>query len=286
MQKETFDNPKSTKPSLNQAQNPGKHIGVIDALEFQPLLYGIKNKSIKHPFELIYTNLVGATGSLRDGEAELSLIPSVEYARTKETWNIIPGICINCPGSVLNVQLFFKKGLKDLKKIAIDNQAPSAATLLKILLREKYSMSPDYLEMPAGLEHMLDQADAALICGDKALEYYQQRRSRLDLNEEWVDLTGLPFVYSFWAGREFTITTDEVRLIRKSFELGLANAEHICRDYAAQHGTDWVFYHDFLTKNISYNFAEREKEGLMEFYNYAFFYGYTEFIPDLHFYSL
>ena len=281
-----MDNLKSPKPAADPAQNSGKSIGVIDTLEFQPLLYGIKNKLIKHQFELLNTDPAGSARSLREGETELSLIPAVEYARTKETWNIIPGICINCSGSVLNVQLFFKKGLKDLKKIAVDNQAPSAAILLKILMREKYTMSPDYLEMTADLEHMLDQADAALIAGDKALEYYQQHQSRLDLNDEWVDLTGLPFIYSFWAGREFTITPEEVRLIRKSFDLGLRNVEHICKDYAAQHGADWVFYHDFLTKNISYNFDERGKEGLMEFYNYAFFFGYTEFIPDLHFYQI
>jgi chorismate dehydratase len=283
---ETFDNSKSPQPVQKPAQNSGKRIGLIDTLEFQPLLYGIKNNSIKHTFELMNTGPAGSARSLRDGETELSLIPSAEYARTKETWNIIPGICIACSGSVVNVQLFFRKGLKDLKKIAVDNQAPSAAFLLKILMREKYTMSPDYLEMPADLQLMLERADAALISGDKALEYYHQHRNRLDLNEEWIDLTGLPFIYSFWAGREFTITAEDIRLIRKSFDIGLRNIEHICKDYAAQYGTDWVFYHDFLTKNISYNFDEKAREGLMEFYNYAFFFGYTEFIPDLHFYSL
>jgi chorismate dehydratase len=280
------DTPKSRTSSAGPKPHAVKRISMIDRLEFQPLLYGIKNKLIKHPFELMITDPAGSGRCLRDGEVELGLIPSVEYARTKETWNIIPGISLACSGSVINVQLFFKKGLKDLKKIAVDHQAASSAVLLKILMREKYMMSPDYEEMPGVLEQMLNRADAALITGDEALKYYHQHRSRLDLNEEWVDLTGLPFTYSFWAGREFTVTGDDTRIIRKSFELGVRNTERISKDYAGSQGTDWVFYHDFLTKNISYNFDEREKEGLLEFYNYAFFFGYTEFIPDLHFYPL
>ena len=44
--------------------------------------------------------------------------------------------------------------------------------------------------------------------------------------------------------------------------------------------------YDYLTKNLSFAFTDHEKEGLAEFFNYAFFYGYSEFIPDLHFYKI
>ena len=81
-------------------------------------------------------------------------------------------------------------------------------------------MSPEYIEMKPDIEQMLDKADAALIVGDEALTIYQKNRNRLDLNEEWADLTGLPFVYSFWAGREFTIDKNETEKIRNSYELG------------------------------------------------------------------
>ena len=118
------------------------------------------------------------------------------------------------------------------------------------------------------------------------MDYYRSYRSRLDLNEEWQDMTGLPFVYAFWAGREFTITSNDLKLIRFSYELGEKNLEKISKDFASKHKENWVFYHDYLTKNLSFTFSDREKEGLNEFYNYAFFYGYTKFIPDLHFYKI
>jgi chorismate dehydratase len=280
------DHYKSQTPSQDSRPEMGKRISMVDRLEFQPLLYGFKSQLIKHPFELIYTDPVASARCLREGEVELSLIPSIEYARSKETWNIVPDICLACSANVVNVQLFFKKGLRDLKKIAVDDQAASSATLLKIIMREKFMMNPDYVEMPADLNQMLSRADAALVTGDQALEYYRQNQNRLDLNEEWIDLAGLPFIYSFWAGREFTVTRDDIRLIVKSFDLGQRNMEQICKEYAAQHESDWIFYHDFLTKNISYAFSDKEKEGLLEFYNYAFFFGFIDYIPELHFYPL
>jgi len=263
-----------------------KRLSLIDALEFQPLIYGLKNNLDEHHFELVYSDPLESARRLREGEVELGLIPSIEYARTKEIWNIIPDICIASSSNVMNVQLFFKKGLKELKTIALNDQAGSAAVLLKILMQEKFMMSPDYLELPVNLGQMLTCADAALVTGNSALELYHQNQNRLDLNEEWFDLTGLPFIYSFWAGREFTMTADEIRIIGKSLDLGKRNLEIICKDFAAPSGPSWAFAHDFLTKNISYTFDENEKAGLLEFYNYAFFFGYIDFIPDLHFYTV
>jgi predicted solute-binding protein len=98
-------------------------------------------------------------------------------------------------------------------------------------------------------------------------------------------MTGLPFVYAFWAGRELTITTNDLNVIQSSFDLGIKNLEKISKDYAKKHQEDWAFYHDLFTQNLSYFFSDQEKDGLNEFYTYAFFYGFTEFIPDLNFYK-
>jgi chorismate dehydratase len=263
-----------------------RRINLVESLEFQPLIYGLKNDLGKDMFEIVYSDLLESARRLRDGEVELSLIPSIEYARTREVWNIIPGIGISSFTNILNAQLFFKKGLKGLKTVAMSDQAGSAAVLLKILMQEKYMMDPEYLVMPVDLVQMLKRADAALVTGDQALDLFHQNQNRLDLNEEWFDLTGLPFVYSFWAGREFTVTPDEIRIIVKSFEVGKRNLENISREHALPRNSGWAFYHDFLTQNISYALGENEKAGLMEFYNYAFFFGFIDFIPDLHFYTI
>ena len=48
---------------------------------------------------------------------------------------------------------------------------------------------------------MLAQADAALVIGDPALFMDADGRglNKIDLGAAWTAMTGLPFVYAFWA---------------------------------------------------------------------------------------
>jgi len=262
-----------------------KFIGLTDSLVYLPLIYGIYHNLIKHDFSIILGNIIDNANKLREGEIELGLVSSLDYALKKETWLIVPDLCVSSTQKIKHAQLFFKKGLQNIRKIALDKNAASESILLKILMREKFLITPDYIEMEPDLDIMLRNTDAALIVGDQALNYTVTNQNRLDLNEEWIDLTGLPFVYAFWAGREFTITLNDIKFLDTSFRLGINNLEKISKDYAKTHMENWVFYHDYLTQNLSYSFSDQEKDGLNEFYNYAFFYGFTEFIPDLHFYK-
>jgi chorismate dehydratase len=138
--------------------------------------------------------------------------------------------------------------------------------------------------MQPDMDQMLSQADAALLVGNRAM--CERRSNRLDLCEEWLDLTGLPFVYGFWAGLEIGTGKEDVALIKKSFELGKKNLMTIAKKFARQCNDNWSYYHDILAKYIYYKLDGEEKQGLLEFYNYAFYYGYSEFIPDLLFFEL
>lgn len=89
----------------------------------------------------------------------------------------------------------------------------------------------------------------------------------------------------FWAGHDLSLTGEEVEILQKSYEIGGQNIEKISREYAVGKPQDWIFYRDYLTQNIVYKFSEDEKEGLMEFYHYAFYLGLIEHIPELHFYE-
>ena len=265
--RELFHRPTRKASGTNKEK---KLLGIDPSLAFTPLTYGLITNAFPHNFLIKSDSLKGNTAALREGELEISLISSLAYALKKETWRIVPEICLASAGKVGHVQLFFKKGLKDIRTVAVDSSAASEETLLRILMREKFFQSPDYIYMTADLP---------------AMPYAGRYTSRLDLNEEWVDLTGLPFVYAFWAGREFTVSADDLKNVHTSYEIGKLNLETIARNVSEAGTHTWAFYHDYLTKNLTYNFSDEEKEGLLEFYQYAFFYGYTEFIPDLHFYD-
>ncbi|MGD9900061.1 MAG: menaquinone biosynthetic enzyme MqnA/MqnD family protein [Calditrichaceae bacterium] len=194
-------------------------------------------------------------------------------------------MCFSSGFQVKSVMLFFKAELMNIKTIALDTSSRTSVALLKILLNEKYQISPEFIVMQPDLPEMLKRADAALIIGDKALHYQDEYPLFLDLGEEWFDMTGLPFVYAFWAGQDFALNSADVAAIIRSKEIGLQNIDEISMEFAKSNPKDWRFYRDYLTNNILYSFGEKEKEGLNEFYHYAFYLGLIEHIPELHFYE-
>jgi len=259
-----------------------RFVSFVDDLVFATWTYGFKKGFVQHNLSIDYTDLRSSSRLLGDGITDLGIISSVDLARIKESLHLIPGMAISTLGSAGQAQLFFKSGLKDINRVAVRKQANTSLILLKILMREKYACNPEYTIIDAELDHMLDQADAALVVGREAVSLGLQYQNRLDLGEEWYDLTGLPFVFSFFAGRKFVLGQTELKPIIQSFNLGKQNLEKICKEFAKLDDLAWSVYHDFLSRNIKYQFSELDQDGLNEFYNYAFFFGYIDQIPDIN----
>lgn len=273
-------------PNQNESiQSTVRNVSYSNTLNAKPLIYGLEKGLVQHDFNLQMDAPSACAERLLQGEVEMALIPSIEYAKSKGSWKIVPDVCIASNGAVKNVALYFNRDIRNMRRVAVDSKARTSVVLLKILLQEKYELEPEFISMEANLKEMLKQADAALIVGDEALDEQIRSPYYLDLGEEWTDLTGLPFVYSFWAGHEMSITDKEVRAMKQSYEAGKQNLDSICKEYAVGHSQDWEFYKDYLTNHIQYTFGTEEKEGLTEFFHYAFYFGLIEHIPDLHFYE-
>ncbi|NOX88819.1 MAG: menaquinone biosynthesis protein [Calditrichaeota bacterium] len=262
-----------------------KNVSIVSYLNTKPLVYGLEKGLVNHDFNLQKDVPSVCAQRLLQGEVEMGLVPSVEYAHSKGAWKIVPDLCIASKKAVKSVALFFNRDIRTINRIALDTSSRTSVALLKILLREKYEIEPEFVVMPPNMEEMLKRADAALIIGDKALHYQAVSPAHIDLGEEWYDLTGLPFVYAFWAGHELSITRNETEAMKKSYEIGAQNIEKISKEYSVGQPQDWEFYYDYLTQNIYYKLGDEEKEGLKEFYHYAFYLGLIDHIPELHFYE-
>jgi chorismate dehydratase len=278
---ELFGKKDGDKPAPDRGSSE-HFVSLVDDLVFAVWIYGIRHGFIKHDLRIEYTDLSGSARLLRDGITDMGILSSIELARIRESMHIAPGLAISTTGAAGMAQLFFKRGLKDINRVAVRSTANTSLVLLKILLREKYASDPEYYVSDAGMDEMLKQADAALITGCEAINLSQLYQNRLDLGEEWYDLTGLPFVFSILAGRKFVMGRNEIAPILKSFELGKKNLEKIARQFAGKDNVPWTPYHDFISRQINYRFSELDQDGLNEFYNYAFFFGYIDQIPDIN----
>ncbi|MBX7152811.1 menaquinone biosynthesis protein [bacterium] len=266
-------------------------ISAVSYLNTKPIVYGLENGRLPHRFDIRYDIPSECAKQLAGRTVDLALIPSIEYSRIRETISlfIVPSIAVISRGEVRSVELFFNRGLEQIRTVAVDSSSRTSVALLRIILGEKFDIQPELIEMEPDLSHMLSKADAALVIGDKALHYYNAADNRLDLGEEWNDLTdGLPFVYSFWAGVPDRLHPTDIKTLIDSRDLGLAHIKEISDIYqqASVSGLSTEFYEKYLTENIRYEFGKDEIEGLKEYLSYCFYYGLIGEIPEITFYNM
>jgi len=93
-----------------------------------------------------------------------------------------------------------------------------------------------------------------------------------DLAEEWKRLTGLPFVFAFWAVRAGALQEtdlDLVRIFQQSRDHGLANVDALARDWAPRVGISEQAVRTYLSENIDYSLDDENLAGLELFLRYA-----------------
>ncbi|NUM79573.1 menaquinone biosynthesis protein [bacterium] len=266
-------------------------VSAVSYLNTKPIIYGLENNRLSHRFDIRYDIPSVCAKHLADHTVDLALIPSIEYSRIRETISlfIVPSVAVTSRGEVRSVELFFNRGLDQIRTVAVDSSSRTSVALLRIILGEKFDIQPELIEMDPNLPNMLSKADAALIIGDNALHYYDAADNRLDLGEEWNDLTdGLPFVYSFWAGIPDRLNAADVKTLMDSRDLGLAHIKEISDIYRQDHapGQSAGFYEKYLTENIRYELGKEEIEGLKEYLSYCFYYGLIGEIPEIIFYNM
>jgi len=255
-------------------------LGAVSFLNTRPLVAALEGK--EGPFALSFAVPSVCAEELRDGRVDLGLIPAIEYARHPNAYCIAPGVALACRGEVLSVRLFCQKEIGKLRRVALDQSSRASAALLRLLLREQYQLDPEFVEAPPDLDAMLSQADAALLIGDPV--FRQRHRPSLDLGQEWLELTGLPFVFAFWAGRPDALSPHLVAALVRAKEEGLGHIPQLARNHAAEHGGEAAFYERYLEHHMRFDLGEAELAGLCEYYRLAQAHSLIEEVPALRFY--
>jgi chorismate dehydratase len=254
-------------------------LGVVSYLNAMPLVHGLESDA---RFTLVREVPSRIAEMLHAGEVDLGMIPSVEYAAGD--YAIVPGIGIASRGPVRSVNLFHRRRLEGVRRVALDVSSRTSVALAKILLRERLGHDPEYVTMGPPVDDMLAAADAALVIGDPAL-YFRGEAERLDLGEEWHSRTGLPFVFAFWAGPAGAVDEGGVARLQQALRSGQAAFSQIAAQYnglGAGRGPESEAY---LRRNIVCDLGEGELGGLREFYRRARALGLIDRVPDLRFHG-
>jgi chorismate dehydratase len=265
---------------------PKTKISVVKYLNSIPLAWGLMEGPQKDDFEAFFHTPAECADQLRDGKVDIGVIPSIEFQRIAGS-KIIAGPVVSSRHRVRSVLLISNKPLWQVKTVAVDNTSRTSAALARIVFDEFYHIRPDFKPAEADLASMLSQNDAAVLIGDKALQFMaenelpnEQRQKAFikygpepievfDLAERWKFLTGLPFVFAFWAARKGFNDSRAAEKLVASREYGVAHIADIAKRYAEQLSLKEEFLREYLTDNVHYYMDDACVESLRIFYEMA-----------------
>lgn len=254
---------------------PKLRISAISYLNTAPLMWDFEHGPAGSKFDISYTVPSQCAQQLKAGTADIGIIPAAAYATVPDL-RILPGVAIASRQAVRSILLVSKVSLDRVKSIAVDTSSLTSVALTKVLFARWWGGGRTFVPAAPDLKTMLQQHDAALIIGDPALKIDRTRYLAYDLAEEWVRLTGKPFVFAFWAVRRDAITnasdTDDLAtMFQQSRDHGLEpqNLVQIASEWASKLDLTEQEVSSYLTENIHYHFDAPCLDGLSLFLEYA-----------------
>jgi chorismate dehydratase len=263
-------------------------ISAISYLNTAPLMWDFEHGDAGSHFEISYTIPSACARALADGSADIGIIPAAAYTQIPGL-QILPDVAIASRQPVRSILLVSKVPVEKIRSVALDESSMTSVALAKLLL-QWLGLNPQYDSMQPDIEKMLAAHDAGLLIGDPALQVDRTRYCTLDLAEEWIRVTGKPFVFAFWAVRgealkESDPVIDLPAIFRNSRDHGLepANLGKIVDEWSARLNLSAEEVRSYLTQNIHYRLDPACVAGLQLFYHHASEIGALPVAPELHF---
>jgi chorismate dehydratase len=255
-------------------------ISAISYLNTAPLMWDFEHgktssAEARLDFDISYTIPSRCAVSLREGSADIGIIPAAAYTSIPAL-AILPGVAIASRRAVRSILLVSKVPLEKIQTVALDTSSMTSVALIKVLFAKWWGGNKIFTAMAPDIEQMLAMNDAGLVIGDPALKIDRSRYITYDLAEEWIRLTGKPFVFAFWAIRQAALNdvrhdVDLAAVFQKSRDHGLLpeSLEHITREWASRLELSREQVKSYLIENIHYFLDPACLEGLHLFYQYA-----------------
>ncbi len=202
------------------------------------------------------------------GGVDLGLMATGDYLRLKDRFEIVGPFGVATRGPVQSVMLYSRRPATALSGalISVTPETSTSIRLLRLLLDVRRGLED--VRYVRGLEP--SQAAALLVIGDDAMRMRNKRPEgfthALDLGVDWLDWTGLGFVYAVWAVRrelEAALRVELRDFLEASLAAGLASLPEIARRLT---GPGWSADEmEAYLRRFHYRLGPEDVEGLDRF---------------------
>ena len=260
-------------------------LGAVSYLNTKPLVYGLE--AVPEQFAVRFDVPSKCASLLHEDHVDLGLIPAIEYLRGVEDYWIVPGVSIASEGQIASVAVFSKVPIDQVTTMALDLSSRTSVALTRILCARRWGITPAFTPAEPDVAAMLARADAALVIGDPAMAIDADALGllKVDLGGEWQALTGLPFVYAMWTGRQRAASPGQCAALRTARDQGVANLTGIARDVGEGDAGREDRALRYLRDNLKYGLGEREAAGLRRFHELGAGIGLAAAVEPLRFYE-
>jgi len=271
-------------------------ISIVEYLNTAPLVWGFTEGPLVGKYDLSFTLPSQCAEALRHAEADIAIIPAIEYQRI-ENLVVLPGMAVASRGEVRSILVVAKKPIELAKKIALDTSSRSSAALVRLLARDFWKISPEFIDAAPEPREMLKFADAALVIGDPALRISLKMEALnskpvgdgsccqgdiedmpvpgyetvfiYDVAYQWQEMTGQPCVLAIWAARREAITQEVIADFEASKRYGMERLREIAEAASIKLDLPPRALERYLTDNIDYDLNEENLAGLRLYFEKA-----------------
>jgi chorismate dehydratase len=271
-------------------------VSIVEYLNAAPLVWSFTDGPLAGKYDLSFTVPSQCAEELRRGDADLGIIPTIEYQRM-DGMVALPGMAIASKREVRSLLVVAKKPIELSKRIALDTSSRSTIGLVKILAREHWRIAPEFVEAAPDPSEMLRESDAALVIGDPALRLSLKMEALAgkspsgeqccqgdpeempvpgfetlyvyDVVHQWREMTGKPAVLAMWVGRRDAVTPEVLADFMASKQFGLERVREISEAASIKLDLPPRALERYLTENIHFDLDEENLAGLHLYFEKA-----------------
>ena len=240
-------------------------ISAVSYLNTKPFIEGLS--SFEHTDYELRINLDIPSQCARNiinGTADIGLVPIASVPLIHNA-KVISSYCIGSNGPVKTVALFSNDPIDECESILMDYQSMTSVLLTKYLMKHYWKKQPVFLPSERGYEKKCSKNQAALIIGDRTMDFFDQFKYVYDLSEAWYNHTQKPFVFAVWITNK-TVPDSFVKSFDIALKRGMDNKVQLSKKYASLYPNFDV--ERYFTQYIDYAFDAEKKESMDQILNF------------------
>lgn len=232
-------------------------ISAVSYTNTKPFIYGIEHAEILNKIDLSLDIPSDCAAKLINNQVDIGLIPVAAIPHVPNA-NIVANYCIGSVGAVNSVFIFSDVPVSEIKTLRLDSHSRTSNNLAKVLLKFYWKLD---VEFTTDIDA---KTDAIVLIGDRTFGKKAEYAFAYDMGQEWMNFTGLPFVYAAWVANK-TIPQSFIDEFNEALAFGLSHRAELLKDLPIRNDFD---LNDYLFHKLDFDLTEKKREALDLFLSY------------------